>query len=98
MRLHKDVYAARGKAAEHECARGCGRQALDWANVSGEYRDVDDFEPLCRPCHQRQDKRAIHDAREDHVFDAEPCGPYFTCAECRRRRRRRAYHDRKAAA
>jgi hypothetical protein len=30
---------------------------MQWANVSGEYRDVNDFMPLCRYHHRRYDRR-----------------------------------------
>jgi hypothetical protein len=53
--LHRWVAWHRGSAGSHLCA-DCGGPASDWANVSGEYRrDLDDFIPLCRPCHWRFD-------------------------------------------
>lgn len=36
-----------------------------WANISGEYkRDVNDWERLCYPCHQRKDKFGFHKQEE----------------------------------
>ena len=55
--LHKLVHKTRGRAALLPCAQAdntcTGR--MEWANISGEYRDVDDFMPLCKSHHRRYD-------------------------------------------
>jgi hypothetical protein len=54
--LHKRVEAARGTPSE--CKR-CGTtdpsQTYDWANLSGNYEDIADYERMCRSCHRRYD-------------------------------------------
>ena len=56
--LHKRLYRKRGRAALRPCSQAdetCqGR--MEWANISGEYRDVDDFMVLCRSHHARMDE------------------------------------------
>jgi NUMOD3 motif-containing protein len=55
--LHKWVRKWKGKPTqcEHCGATDC---ALQWANVSGDYRrHLDDFISLCVPCHTRFDRR-----------------------------------------
>lgn len=53
---HARVHAARGTASE--CSR-CGRSddgvRYDWANLTGDYNDIWDFAPMCRPCHGAYD-------------------------------------------
>lgn len=56
--LHLRVIAARGRPVE--CAR-CGRTdsevRYDWANLTGRYEDIDDYERLCAFCHMSYDAR-----------------------------------------
>jgi len=54
--LHKRVEVARGTPAVCErCgASGPGR-SYDWANLTGRYDDVTDYERMCRSCHRRYD-------------------------------------------
>lgn len=59
--LHARVYGVRGKASDQRCR--CGRQAMDWANLTGRYDSVDDFEAMCRPCHRAYDRGVMRDAR-----------------------------------
>ena len=57
LKLHKAVYAKRGPASAQVCARidaSCSG-IMAWACISQEYRDVDDFMPLCRFHHQQYD-------------------------------------------
>lgn len=53
---HVRVRKARG--APQECSRcgisGPGRQ-YDWANLTGNYLDVNDFARMCQTCHKRYD-------------------------------------------
>lgn len=51
---HSRVERARGKAAGHLCK--CGRPAYDWANLTGEFSNVNDYEPMCRTHHRAYDK------------------------------------------
>lgn len=54
--FHKRVEAARG--ADKICAR-CGADqpslSYDWANLTGHYDDINDYERMCRSCHRRYD-------------------------------------------
>jgi hypothetical protein len=52
--LHYRVRSARGKASIHTCA--CGDPAEQWANLTGNYADVADYEAMCRRCHVAFDK------------------------------------------
>lgn len=54
-RLHKQL--ERKKEKPTNCSK-CGRNDLqiEWANISGEYRDLDDFTALCKSCHQLYDQ------------------------------------------
>jgi hypothetical protein len=53
---HRRVEAAFGKPLE--CQR-CGRTGpgcrYQWANLTGNYADVNDYERMCIPCHRRFD-------------------------------------------
>lgn len=58
--LHKRVEAARGKPSR--CARCPETQGrFEWANLTGRYDDIDDYERLCKACHIRLDteRRAV---------------------------------------
>ena len=54
--LHLRVEAVRG--APPECSR-CGTSdptlTYDWANLTGNYADTNDYERMCRSCHRRYD-------------------------------------------
>ena len=56
-KAHRAVEKARGAAKE--CSR-CGPTDPDkfyeWANLTGNYADVTDYERMCRTCHRRYDK------------------------------------------
>lgn len=57
--LHQRLYHERGNAADYLCThedQSCyGR--MQWANISHEYRDVQDFMPLCQSHHRRYDQK-----------------------------------------
>lgn len=56
---HKRLRAARGPAPKH-CSV-CGSKddpsvfRYEWANLTGNYDDVNDFVPMCMPCHRAYD-------------------------------------------
>ena len=56
-RQHNAVRKARG--APQECAH-CGTtdpdKIYEWANLTGDYENVDDYERMCRSCHRAYDK------------------------------------------
>ena len=54
--FHKRVETARGRPSL--CSR-CGvteASAFDWANLTGRYEDVNDYERMCRSCHRPYDR------------------------------------------
>jgi len=54
--LHLRVEAARGKP--QQCDRcGTNDPALryEWANLTGDYADIDDYQRMCVSCHRRYD-------------------------------------------
>lgn len=57
-RLHQRVARLRGRP--QRCER-CGREGpgtvYDWANLTGLYEDVDDYERMCRRCHKAYDRQ-----------------------------------------
>ena len=58
--LHLRVESARGKPSEcSQCGATEGR--FEWANLTGNYQDINDFVRLCVPCHRQMDanRRAI---------------------------------------
>jgi DNA-binding CsgD family transcriptional regulator len=48
-----------GKASEHGCSV-CGThdpsKCYDWANLTGDYANENDYAPMCRSCHRQYDK------------------------------------------
>lgn len=52
--MHERVEAARGRPAR---CQTCGAEPrwIDWANLTGRYEDVNDYAPMCRPCHRAYD-------------------------------------------
>jgi len=55
---HSRVRRARGAAKTHGCSV-CGEKSMDktyhWANLTGNYADVNDYVPMCVLCHNRHD-------------------------------------------
>jgi len=77
--LHYRVAAARGRPKRCEqCGTTDAAKHYDWANLTGNYADVNDYRRMCRSCHHRFDGRAKNlgryaiakrkeDARESHI-------------------------------
>lgn len=56
--LHNRVEAARGRPSEcSACGTTDPLKRYDWANLTGNYRDVNDFARMCRSCHRKFDAR-----------------------------------------
>lgn len=54
--LHARVRVARGKPQHcEECGTTDPEKAYDWANLTGNYEDINDYARLCRSCHVRKD-------------------------------------------
>lgn len=58
--LHNRVRRMRGAASEHACAHADStcEGPMHWANISHEYRDTEDFMPLCQSHHFRYDQES----------------------------------------
>lgn len=53
------IWARRHKGKPEKCV-ACSGKALDWANISGNYkRDLSDFQSMCRSCHKKLDLSRI---------------------------------------
>jgi hypothetical protein len=54
--FHLRVYKARGKASHcSECGRSDTGTEYEWANLSGDYANIDDYAPMCLSCHHLYD-------------------------------------------
>lgn len=54
---HLRVYRARGKPTTCSvCGTDDPTKTYDWASLTGNYQDIEDFAPMCRSCHRRYDK------------------------------------------
>lgn len=64
-RQHYRVNKTMGKASEYSCFDGCGRQGAEWAHKHGTSGNdpENDFQAMCRPCHQKYDDRWNEDER-----------------------------------
>lgn len=59
--LHARVQNARGTPSLCSvCGRDDDGTIYDWANLTGDYTDVDDYARMCRSCHHRFDGRAAN--------------------------------------
>lgn len=53
---HYRVQSQRGRACKcEECGRSAAGIKYDWANMTGQYDDVNDYKELCRSCHFKKD-------------------------------------------
>lgn len=60
---HWRVCAARGRPRKCEvCGKDDPKQMYDWANLTGNYLDVNDYKRMCRKCHAAYDK--VHGFRD----------------------------------
>jgi len=56
-KLHARVRALRGSPHKCEiCGEGDPRKHYDWANMTGDYENPEDYKRMCRPCHRKHDK------------------------------------------
>lgn len=55
VKYHKRVVSEYGKASDYRCIECIKNTAQDWANQTGNYEDIEDFDPMCRSCHRKFD-------------------------------------------
>lgn len=61
--FHKRVEVKRGKPRRcSHCGTTDPQWTYDWANLTGNYADTDDYARMCRPCHRRFDNERRRDA------------------------------------
>lgn len=53
--LHLRVAAARGKPSVCAACDTTASPKFEWANLTGDYANVNDYVRLCGPCHKRMD-------------------------------------------
>lgn len=52
---HNRVYAARGKATKCEVCGMKGKKKYEWASLTGNYSDPNDYKQMCVSCHHKHD-------------------------------------------
>lgn len=51
--FHDRVRNYRGRPTS--CVWGCQSDAYDWASLTGDHKNIDDYAAMCRRCHRRYD-------------------------------------------
>jgi hypothetical protein len=54
-RYHMRVTRKRGKASK--CMNGCISSMYHWANISGKFEDINDYQEMCPKCHNKFDRK-----------------------------------------
>lgn len=56
--MHIRLYARFGRVNECSvCGTNDPSKWYDWANLTGRYEDINDYQRMCRSCHRQYDKR-----------------------------------------
>lgn len=70
--FHYRLYVLRGCPKKCEvCGTGDEKKTYDWANLTGQYDNPDDYKRMCRSCHWKYDKKHLNfkggktDAKKD---------------------------------
>jgi hypothetical protein len=63
---HNRVRKVRGKATS--CVWGHQSTRYEWANLTGNLADPDDYAPMCRRCHTRYDAAVRMTAENDRYW------------------------------
>jgi hypothetical protein len=58
--LHRRIYSLFGKPVK--CSRCDTEESknYDYANLTGNYTDINDYAPMCRSCHWKYDKKIMN--------------------------------------
>lgn len=65
--FHLRVYKERGKPKSCEVCGCHDKKYYDWANLTGNYSNVNDYKRMCRSCHRKYDisRRPADEVREE---------------------------------
>jgi len=85
---HQYVYYIRGNATV--CQHCDSQERIEWANLTKQYHDPDDYISLCRPCHRQMDLKPL--CPQGHEYDAIDQGNR-RCSTCKNLRRRQRYNE-----
>lgn len=56
--FHRRLHRRKGLPKHcEECGTSDPRYTYDWANLTGNYKDMDDYKRMCRKCHRQYDKQ-----------------------------------------
>lgn len=69
--LHLRLYSTRGRPFPCSVCGTMTAKAYDWANLTGNYQDIEDFAAMCRSCHWKHDGR-IKNLRPKEVMPQTP--------------------------
>jgi len=58
--FHRRLYAAFGKPTKCAVCNTEESDNYDYANLSGEYQNIDDYLPMCRSCHWQYDNKILN--------------------------------------
>lgn len=62
---HYRVYTARGTASKCSvCGTSDQTETFDWANLTGNYPDINDYAEMCRKCHRKHDNNRSYGGRD----------------------------------
>lgn len=74
--FHVRLKHRKGRAADYGCSV-CGTKDPDkryeWANMTGDYTDINDYQPMCVTCHRRYDQK-----RRKESNGTKTSAPYVT--------------------
>lgn len=60
-KLHARVYKLRGQPQRCEvCETTDPEKHYDWANLTGQFHDINDYKRMCRSCHWKHDRKHLN--------------------------------------
>ena len=63
--MHSRLYRSLGRPRKCAVCGACGvGRVYDWANMTGQYDDPDDYVRMCRSCHRKNDKAHCNFSRK----------------------------------
>ncbi|MCP4990117.1 MAG: hypothetical protein GY928_29985 [Colwellia sp.] len=58
--FHRRLYSKYGKPTKCSVCGTKSSSNYDYANLTGNYHDIDDYAPMCRSCHWKYDKTILN--------------------------------------